>query len=172
MTKFINKLVAAAAFTLGLVPFARAVCTVCTVEVATGAGFLAELGVDYVLIGIWAGGLTLSLFFWTAGWLKKHGVTSAFWQIVVPFVVYYGLLAAVYFVPGGVRFGATKLWGVDKFALGAIVGTIAFYFGARWYSNIKRKNGGHAQFAFQKVLVPLAFLIVVTAIFWMITYGG
>ena len=34
---------------------------------------------------------------------------------------------------------------------------------------IKRENGGHAKFAFQKVVVPLSFLIVVTIIFWLIT---
>jgi len=46
---------------------------------------------------------------------------------------------------------------------------IAFYFGARWYVRIKRENGGHAQFAFQKVVVPLSFLLVATAVFWLIT---
>ena len=110
----------------------------------------------------------LSLFFWTAGWLKRHNVTNVWLQIVVPFVVYYGLLAAVYALPG-VEFGAATLWGIDKFLLGVIVGTVAFYLGARWYIRIKRNNGGHAKFAFQKVVVPLSFLIVATIIFWFIT---
>lgn len=156
---------------LGIVlfaPFANAVCPVCTVAVGAGLEGMRLLGVDDVITGIWAGGLTLSLFFWTAGWLKKHNVTSVFWQIVVPFVFYYGLLALVYALPG-VQFGAATLWGIDKFLLGIIVGTIAFYFGARWYVKIKRENGGHAKFAFQKVVVPLSFLIVVTIIFWLIT---
>ena len=61
------------------------------------------------------------------------------------------------------------LWGMDKFLLGIIVGTIAFYGGARWYVQIKRKNGGHAQFAFQKVVVPLSFLVIATVVFWIIT---
>lgn len=144
------------------------VCPVCTVAVGAGLEGARLLGVDDVITGIWAGGLSLSLFFWTAGWLKKHGVTSAFWQLLVPFVVYYGLLAAVYLMPG-VTFGANTLWGMDKFLLGIIVGTIAFYLGARWYIRIKRNNGGHAQFAFQKVIVPLSFLMVMTVVFWLIT---
>ncbi len=147
---------------------AWAVCPVCTVAVGAGLEGARLLGVDDVITGIWAGGLSLSLFFWTAGWLKKHGVTSAFWQLLVPFVVYYGLLAAVYLMPG-VVYGANTLWGIDKFLLGIIVGTIAFYLGARWYIRIKRNNGGHAQFAFQKVIVPLSFLVVMTAVFWFIT---
>lgn len=156
---------------LGAVLFvgaSHAVCPVCTVAVGAGLEGARLLGVDDVITGIWAGGLTLSLFFWTAGWLKKHGVNSALWQIVVPFVVYYGLLAAVYALPG-VVFGANTLWGIDKFLLGIIVGTIAFYIGARWYNSIKRANGGHAKFAFQKVVVPVSLLVVTTAIFWLIT---
>lgn len=150
------------------VPMAMAVCPVCTVAVGAGLEGMRLLGVDDVITGIWAGALTLSIFLWTVGWLKKRGVKNAFLQIGLPFIIYYGLLAAVYALPG-VEFGATTLWGIDKFLLGIIVGTIAFYLGARWYVRIKRKNGGHAQFAFQKVVVPLSFLVVVTIAFWLIT---
>ena len=150
------------------VPMAMAVCPVCTVAVGAGLEGMRLLGVDDVITGIWAGALTLSIFLWTVGWLKKRGVKNAFLQIGLPFIIYYGLLAAVYALPG-VEFGATTVWGIDKFLLGIIVGTIAFYLGARWYVRIKRKNGGHAQFAFQKVVVPLSFLVVVTIVFWLIT---
>lgn len=150
------------------VPMAMAVCPVCTVAVGAGLEGMRLLGVDDVITGIWAGALTLSIFLWTVGWLKKRGVKNAFLQIGLPFIIYYGLLAAVYALPG-VEFGATTLWGIDKFLLGIIVGTIAFYLGARWYVRIKRKNGGHAQFAFQKIVVPLSFLVVVTIVFWLIT---
>lgn len=154
--------------TLAFMPVAGAVCPVCTVAVGAGLEGARLLGVDDVITGIWAGGLTLSLFFWTAGWLKKHGVHSAFWQILVPFALYYGLLGFVYILPG-IRFGASTLWGIDKFLLGVVVGTIAFYMGARWYIKIKRNNGGRAKFPFQKVVVPLVFLLIATAVFWFIT---
>ena len=62
---------------------ANAVCPVCTVAVGAGLEGARLLGVDDVITGIWAGGLTLSLFFWTAGWLKRHGVKNLFWQISV-----------------------------------------------------------------------------------------
>ncbi|HIS71017.1 MAG TPA: hypothetical protein IAD02_03465 [Candidatus Enterousia intestinigallinarum] len=168
MKKVISQLGFAALAMLMVMPAAMAVCPVCTVAVGAGLEGMRLLGVDDVITGIWAGGLTLSLFFWTAGWLKKHNVKSAFWQIVVPFVFYYGLLGLVYALPS-VEFGAATLWGIDKFLLGIIVGTIAFYLGARWYIKIKRENGGHAKFAFQKVVVPLSFLIVATIVFWLIT---
>lgn len=151
-----------------ILPCAMAVCPVCTVAVGAGLEGARLLGVDDVITGIWSGGLTLSLFFWTAGWLKKRGVTNFWLQIVLPFVLYYVLLACVYLMPG-VTFGVNTLWGIDKFMLGVIVGTVAFWLGARWYIQIKRANGGHARFAFQKVVVPLTFLLIATAVFWLIT---
>ena len=168
MRKFFSSVLFACLMTVCSVSIAMAVCPVCTVAVGAGLEGARLLGVDDVITGIWAGGLTLSLFFWTAGWLKKRGVKSAFWQIVVPFVFYYSLLGMVYLFPS-VVFGANTLWGIDKFLLGAIVGTVAFYLGARWYIKIKRDNGGHAKFAFQKVVVPLSFLLIAIVIFWFIT---
>lgn len=168
MKKIVSSVLFAAIATVLILPVAQAVCPVCTVAVGAGLEGMRLLGVDDVITGIWAGGLSLSLFFWTAGWLKKHNVKSAFWQIIVPFVFYYGLLALVYALPS-VQFGVNTLWGIDKFLLGIVVGTIAFYLGARWYVKIKRENGGHAKFAFQKVVVPLSFLIIATVVFWLIT---
>ena len=147
---------------------AWAVCPVCTVAVGAGLEGARLLGVDDVITGIWAGGLTLSLFFWTAGWLKRHGVDSVWLGVILPFVVCYALLGAVYLMPG-VTFGQNTLWGIDRFLMGIVVGTAAFYAGARWYIKIKRDNGGHAKFAFQKVIVPISFLLVATLVFWLIT---
>lgn len=146
---------------------AAAVCPVCTVAIGAGLEGMRLLGVDDVITGIWAGGLTLSVFFWTAGWLKKRGVNSVFWQIVAPFILYYGLLAGVYLLPS-VNFGACTLWGIDKFLLGIIAGTIAFYLGAMWHANIKKKNGGKSWFPFQKVVWPVGALLLATIIFLII----
>lgn len=168
MKKSLMTLMVASFASLIVLSGAMAVCPVCTVAVGAGLEGARLLGVDDVITGIWSGGLTLSLFFWTVGWLKKRGVTNFWLQIVLPFVLYYGLLACVYLMPG-VTFGANTLWGMDKFMLGVIVGTIAFYMGARWYIRIKRANGGHARFSFQKVVVPLTFLLIATLIFWLIT---
>lgn len=168
MKKTSKLLLAALVAVMIVTTAAVAVCPVCTVAVGAGLEGARLLGVDDVITGIWAGGLTLSLFLWTAGWLKKRGVRSVFWGVVVPFVVCYALLGTVYLMPN-VQFGANTLWGLDKFLLGTIVGTICFWAGARWYIVIKNKNGGHAQFAFQKVVVPISFLLIATLVFWLIT---
>jgi hypothetical protein len=151
-------------------PAAYAVCPVCTVAIGAGLEGARLLGIDDIITGIWAGGLTLSMFFWTAGWLKnKRGVRSFFWYGIVNFLVYFGLLGCIYLLPG-INFAENTLFGIDKFMFGIIVGVISFYFGARWYINIKRKNGGHSKYPFQKVIVPIAFLLFSTALFAAILY--
>lgn len=153
-----------------ILPFASyAVCPVCTVAVGAGLEGARLLGVDDVITGIWAGGLTLSIFFWTAGWLKRRGVKSFMWYAVVPFVLSYGMLAGVYLLPD-ITFGANKLWGIDKLLLGMIIGTVAFYIGARIHNWLKNKNNGKVYFPFQKVFIPFALLLVLTAVFATIIY--
>ncbi|MDL2295417.1 hypothetical protein LJC18_01210 [Lachnospiraceae bacterium OttesenSCG-928-E19] len=146
---------------------AHAVCPVCTIAVGAGLEGARMLGVDDIITGIWAGGLTLSLFFWTASWLKKRGVNSAFWQIIVPFVMYYALLGCVYLLPD-IKFGACTLWGIDKLLLGIIVGTIVFWAGAILHSKLKQRNGGRVYFKFQKVIIPILCLLIASGVFAII----
>jgi len=149
---------------------AMAVCPVCTVAVGAGLEGARLLGVEDVITGIWAGGLTLSISAWTANVLHKHGVKNAIWYIL-NFVLYYALLAGVYFLPLGnpvVRFDENCMWGIDQFLLGAIVGTVVFFGMQKWYQRIKAANGGHAKYPFQKVVMPFGGLLIVTVIFWAI----
>ncbi len=152
------------------IPAAMAVCPVCTVAVGAGLEGARLLGVDDVITGIWAGGLTLSLIGWTANYMRAHGVRRKFWY-AFNFVAYYAILALVYFLPLGnpvIKFDALCMWGIDQFLLGTVVGSVTFWAMARWYLMMKEKNGGHAYFPFQKVVMPFGGLLVVTLIFWAI----
>ena len=149
---------------------ANAFCPVCTVAVGAGLEGARILGVSDLFIGLWAGGLMLSLAAWTANYMYNHGIRSRL-AYILNYVVYYGLLALIYFVPAGhptLRFNATTMWGVDQFLLGTIVGSLTFWFAGKWYERIKAKNGGHAWFPFQKVVWPLGALAIVTLVFWAI----
>ncbi|MDD3301788.1 MAG: hypothetical protein PHR57_03415, partial [Patescibacteria group bacterium] len=60
------------------------------------------------------------------------------------------------------------LFGLDKLALGIALGTLVFIFSEFWYNNIKKKNGGHAQFPFQKVAMPVINLAVLDLLFYLL----
>jgi len=157
---------------LAFIGVADAFCPVCTVAVGAGLEGARVLGVSDVITGLWAGGLMLSLAAWTADYMRRHGVRNRL-MLVLNYIVYYGLLALVYFIPSGhptLRFGATTMWGIDQFLLGAIVGSSVFWAAGKWYEKIKAKNGGHAWFPFQKVVWPLGALAITTLVFWAIIY--
>ena len=149
---------------------AHAVCPVCTIAIGAGLEGMRMLGVKDVLTGIWAGGLTVSLIGWTANYMHKHNVKNPIWYIL-NILVYVSLLLSVYFVPVGnpfVKWWDNCMWGMDQFLLGVLVGVITFITMELWYMRIKKNNGGHALFPFQKVVMPFAGLLLMTGIFWAI----
>jgi len=165
-----------AVFTLisaGVAGSAYAICPVCTIAVGGILGLGEWLGVDPLLIGIWLGALTLSLASWTARWMHKKGVKNSLWYLLV-FVIYYAMTFAVYFlpkVPFGHAGGPQNVFcGIDKLMLGIIVGSLGLWIGDRLYSWTKRKNDGRPWFPFQKVVMPIGVLLILTGIFATIVY--
>ena len=149
---------------------AYAVCPVCTIAIGAGLEGMRMLGVKDVITGIWAGGLTVSLIGWTANYMRRRNVKGWFWYLL-NVMVYVALLAGVYFVPRAnpiVKWWENCMWGMDQFLLGSLVGAITFILMELWYMRIKRNNGGHALFPFQKVVMPFGGLVVMTVIFWLI----
>ncbi len=149
---------------------AYAVCPVCTIAIGAGLEGMRMLGVKDVITGIWAGGLTVSLIGWTANYMRRRNVKGWFWYLLNA-VVYIALLAGVYFFPRAnpiVKWWENCMWGIDQFLLGSLVGAITFILMEIWYMRIKRNNGGHALFPFQKVVMPFGGLVVMTVIFWLI----
>ena len=153
-----------------LVSVAHAVCPVCTIAIGAGLEGMRMLGVKDVITGIWAGGLTVSLIGWTANYMRRRNVRGWFWYLL-NVVVYVALLAGVYFVPRGnpiVKWWENCMWGIDQFLLGVLVGAVVFILMEVWYMHIKKNNGGHAQFPFQKVVMPFGGLLLATLVFWLI----
>lgn len=151
-------------------PIAWAVCPVCTIAIGAGLESMRILGVKDILTGIWAGGLTISLIGWTANYMRKHNIKNPFWYVLNA-LVYIALVAAVYFVPVDnpiVKWWENCMWGMDQFLLGLLVGSVTFIVMELWYAHIKKNNGGHAQFPFQKVVMPFSGLLIMTGIFWAI----
>ncbi len=162
------------AFCAAVMPFAaQAFCPVCTVAVGGLLVIFESLGIpDLIFPGIWGGALTVSLISWTAAYMRKKGVRGMGWYLL-NFVGYWAILALAYFLPAGkpiVKFGENLIWGMDQFLLGAILGGVVFFFGGAWYANMKKKNGGRAHFAFEKVVVPVGVVMALTLVFAAIIY--
>lgn len=143
-------------------------CPVCTVAVAGGIGLSRYLGIDDTITGVWIGGLASSLTMWTIGFLDKKNIKFKGRKILT-FLGYFLLIIVPLFWTNIIGHPYNRLWGVDKFLLGMIFGSIAFFLGALWYLNLKKNNNGKAHFPFQKVAMPVSPLVILSVIFYFLT---
>lgn len=152
-----------------LVVKAKAFCPVCTIAVGAGLGFAKYLGIDDFISGLWIGGLLLSVSLWTIDWLKKRKWNFKFYKIVT-FLLFYGLVVIPFITSGTIGSAYNKLWGMDKVAFGMTVGTIGFILGMFISSKLSAKFGGKVLFPFQKVVIPITTLILLSLISYFIVY--
>jgi len=162
----------AAVFGLSLVfaEKALAVCPICTVAVGVGVGLSRWLGIDDTITGLWVGGLIVSMITWTESWLEKKSIRFK-GRTIATILGYYLLIIIPFFYSGIIMNPLQTLCacGLDKLLLGIIIGSFGFWFGASWYYYLKEKNQGRAYFPFQKVVMPISPLIILSIIFYFLT---
>ena len=149
---------------------AKAICPVCVVAVGAGLGLSEYLGIDDSIAGVWIGGMIVAMIAWTINWLNKKG-----WKFgnkdlrdILITIIYYVAVIWPLMSQDLIGHPWNKLFGIDKLALGITVGSIGFLGATLWYNNIKKNNGGHAQFPFQKVAWPLGALIILSFAFYLL----
>jgi hypothetical protein len=149
---------------------ASAVCPICTIAVGAGVGFSRYLGIDDAITGLWVGGLTVSMITWTISWFDKKNILFK-GRMAVTILGYYLLIVVPLYFMGiiGNPLNTICACGLDKLVIGILVGSVAFWFGASWYYQLKEQNGGHAYFPFQKVVMPISPLIIMSILFYFLT---
>lgn len=165
-----NKIVALFAAFLALLfaSSAQAVCPICTIAVGAGVGFSRYLGIDDTITGLWIGGLVVSMIMWTINWLDKKNIYFRGRKIITTFG-YYALIVAPLYWMDIMGHPFNTMWGMDKLLLGIIIGSVAFFLGGIWYYRLKAKNNGHSYFPFQKVVMPVSPLIILSFLFYFLT---
>lgn len=152
---------------------AGAVCPVCTVAVVGGIELSRWLGIDDSVTGLWVGGLTVSLIFWTLDWFKRKNINFRF-KKTITIISYLILIILPLYLLNIINFSFINIGsfcgcGLNKMLVGVATGMVFFYFGAIWYEAMKKKNDGHAYFPFQKVVMPIAPLVILSFIFYFLT---
>lgn len=147
---------------------ALAVCPACTVAIAGGVGLSRWLHVDDTITGLWIGGFLISLTFWTLNWLSKKKIRFFGRNFLVAVIFY---LAAIYplFYSDIIGHPQNTIWGLDKLVIGTIFGTFITLLTIATYPALKKINHGRAFFPFQKVVMPIVFLGIMSLVFYLIT---
>lgn len=143
-----------------------AVCPVCIVAVGAGLGLSEYLGIDDAIAGLWIGGLLIAISIWTIDWLnrKQYKLGNKKIRDILVFFLYYALTIWPLWSQGYIGGAFHQLWGLDKLIVGIALGSIIFTLTNIWYLKLKKDNGGRAYFPFQKVVMPLAALLILSLI--------
>ncbi|HZJ41108.1 MAG TPA: hypothetical protein VFD16_02495 [Candidatus Saccharimonadales bacterium] len=160
----------AAIFSLTALP-AKAVCPVCIVAVGAGLGLSRYLGVDDTISGVWIGGLTAGTAIWTINWLNKKNwnLGNKLTRNIIIVIAYYLMIFWPLISRDLIGHPFNKIYGIDKIAFGAFFGTLVFVSFDKGYLYLKKKNNDHAYFPFQKVVMPVAALTILSVIFYFLT---
>lgn len=148
---------------------ALAVCPICTIAVGVGLGISEQLGIDDTIAGLWIGSLTVSLSLWTMDWFERKHIRFFARDFLTAFGYFVlVVLPLPYFFSDVIGHPDHVFWGVDKLLLGIVLGSIAFFLGAQWYARIKATRG-HAHFPFEKVVLPVSPLVLLSILFYFLT---
>ncbi len=147
-------------FFLSLPGSVNAVCPVCTVAIGAGLGLSRYLGVDDLISGIWVGGLILSFSLWLINWLVKKQIK--FWGMSwLAVILMYALTLLPLWWGDILGHPFNKIWGIDRLLAGVIAGSVIFML-AVWVDKMVRKTYDRQLFIYQKVVFPVAGLILMS----------
>lgn len=146
---------------------AQAICPMCTFAVGAGLGVSRWLGIDDIIPAIWIGALAFSSGLWLAGWVKQKdwNIPKKEWLAAFSFHL---LLIPTLYALGIAGNPLNTLWGVDKIMLGVVVGTITFGLSGATDKYLRSINEEKVFIYYQKVILPMLYLSVVSFIFHLI----
>jgi len=148
------------------------VCPVCTIAVAAGVGVLERMGVDRIIIGLWFGALIVSSIMWFIDWLNRKNIHFLFRKILVIILFYAIFIVPLYYLKtGGVVImgtGIGEILGIDRLLFGVIIGTFIFISGVLANVYLKKINDSKVLVYYQKIFIPLIFLIISSIIAYLL----
>ena len=145
--------------------FANPACAVCTVAVGASLEIARSYGVDDAIVGVWAGAMLVILGYWMLKWFDKKG-----WYFKErDFIVLASSVAMIGFMYVSELVYTPQIIGIfylDGFLFSTIVGALVMVWSSDFYQWLKKRNGGHAHFPFEKVVLPVVALCLASACFY------
>ena len=143
--------------------WANPACAVCTVAVGASLEVARRYGVDDAVVGVWAGAMLVLLGYWLILWFEKKNWNFAGRNFVLMTLS----VASIGFMYVEMPY-APKIIGVfymDPLLFSTILGALTFIYVSKFYQWMKARNGGHAHFPFEKVVLPVLALALLSVYF-------
>ena len=144
---------------------ANPACAVCTVAIGASLGIARKLGVPDAVVGLWAGALLTLLGYWTILFFDKKG-----WHFrgrdFLLMLLCIGTIGFIYIRE--VVYTPVVIWNVfylDPILFSTLLGMALFIYSQKLYQWMKARNNGHAHFPFEKVVLPVVWLLIASVYF-------
>lgn len=142
---------------------ANPACAVCTVAVGASLEIARRYGVDDAVVGVWAGAMLALLGYWLILWFEKKNWNFAGRDFVL-MAVSVGSIGFMYYnMP--YRPQVIGIFYLDPLLFSTVLGALTFIYVSKFYQWMKARNGGHAHFPFEKVVLPVLALALLSVYF-------
>ncbi len=140
--------------------YANPACAVCTVAIGASLEIARRMGVDDAVVGVWAGAFLLILGYWANRWFDKKGWNFKGRETLVlassVLMILFIYVSQLAYTPK-----AILVFWLDPFLFAALCGALTFHYTMNFYQWMKARNGGHAHFPFEKVVLPFGAVALV-----------
>lgn len=153
--------------------FIPIVCDLCTIGVVAGLAVSRYLGIDDAVTGVWIGALLVAIINMSIALCEKKQWNFPFRSTIIS-ASFVGFTAVSFYYAGVIGmyrntfFKSTSIF-LDKVLVSSIIGGIVLVLSSLGYQALKARNGGHAHFPFEKVVLPIVSLISTSLVFYFIT---
>lgn len=144
--------------------WANPACAVCTIAVGASLEIARSLGVDDSVVGVWAGAFLVLLGYWTIKWFDKKS-----WHFkgrdALILILSVAMISFMYVSKMSYHAEVIGIFYLDPFLFSVLVGALALILSSDLYQWMKKRNGGHAHFPFEKVVLPVVILFLLSIYF-------
>lgn len=147
--------------------FANPACTtVCPIVIGFFLVVADKLGVPKEVVGVLSGALLALFGYWMIRFFEKRNWNFPGRNFIL-MALSIGSVGFIYVNTS--PYSPMLYWHllyIDPFLLATLCGAGAHILGVHIYSWLKAKNGGHAHFPFEKVVIPILLDLFVCWLFW------
>lgn len=142
--------------------FASPACPVCTIAVGASLSLAYKLGLEESVVGLWSGALLTLLGYWSIVFFDKKKWNFKGRNLLLIFLSV-AMIGLIYIKE--TMYSPRVIWFIfylDPILFGTLLGSLSFIFSVKLYKYMKEKNNGKAHFPFEKVVLPILVLIVIS----------
>jgi len=112
--------------------------------------------------------LIVSAALWLSDFLAKKKILKPIWREILPLILFYFLTIPFLYWGKMIGLPGNTFLGVDKIVFGITIGSFVFLLGVFLDKFLRKINGGKVFIYYQKVILPILFLTIISLMFYII----